>query len=175
LQTRHGRTRVQDDAIDIDYQADVADAGQAQLGVRLQVAATAGAVDAWLTLTAHVDFLTCRSGLSARVPLRRVAGREVVVTHADGRCETTVLPWLISPSQPLFDIRRLRYVPGARQPVELLLEGDTFEMEDQRNWSDASFKIYNRPLALPTPYLLQVGQVVKQHVRIALLAPEDTI
>ncbi len=30
-------------------------------------------------------------------------------------------------------------------------------MEDHRNWSDASFKTYVRPLALPWPYTLQRG------------------
>ena len=38
------------------------------------------------------------------------------------------------------------------------MEGDTFEMEDHRNWTDASFKTYVRPLALPWPYTLQGGR-----------------
>ena len=29
------------------------------------------------------------------------------------------------------------------------MSGDSFEMEDHRNWTDASFKTYVRPLALP--------------------------
>ena len=37
------------------------------------------------------------------------------------------------------------------------MEGDTFEMEDQRNWTDASYKTYVRPLALPWPYTLAGG------------------
>ena len=44
--------------------------------------------------------------------------------------------------------------PGVR--AECRMEGDTFEMEDQRNWSDASYKTYVRPLALPWPYMLPV-------------------
>ncbi len=31
------------------------------------------------------------------------------------------------------------------------MEGDTYEMEDQRNWTDASYKTYVRPLAYPGP------------------------
>jgi hypothetical protein len=31
------------------------------------------------------------------------------------------------------------------------MEGDAWEMEDHRNWLDASFKTYVRPLALPYP------------------------
>ena len=32
------------------------------------------------------------------------------------------------------------------------MEGDSWETEDHRNWTDASFKTYSRPLALPYPY-----------------------
>ena len=41
-------------------------------------------------------------------------------------------------------------------------------MEDQRNWSDASFKTYCRPLALPCPYRIASGQTVQQTIRIGL-------
>ena len=37
------------------------------------------------------------------------------------------------------------------------MQGDIFEMEDQRNWTDASYKTYVRPLALPWPYTLPAG------------------
>lgn len=35
--------------------------------------------------------------------------------------------------------------------VGIDFSGETFEMEDQRNWTDASFKTYCRPLARPAP------------------------
>ena len=35
--------------------------------------------------------------------------------------------------------------------------GDAFEMEDQRNWADASFKTYVRPLSKPRPYVIAKG------------------
>jgi hypothetical protein len=41
-------------------------------------------------------------------------------------------------------------------------------MEDQRNWSDASFKTYVRPLALPFPYLIPAGRTDVQTVRLSL-------
>ena len=43
-----------------------------------------------------------------------------------------------------------RAVPRGRRRASgppARMEGDTFEMEDQRNWSDASYKTYVRPLA----------------------------
>ncbi len=52
------------------------------------------------------------------------------------------------------------------------MEGDTFEMEDQRNWSDASFKTYVRPLALPWPYTLAKGSTLTQSVKVSVHADE---
>ncbi len=37
-------------------------------------------------------------------------------------------------------------------------------MEDQRQWGDASFKTYNRPLAKPWPYKIEDGSVLEQSV-----------
>ena len=34
-------------------------------------------------------------------------------------------------------------------------EGIKFEMEDQRNWGDASYKIYSGSLLDPFPYLIK--------------------
>ena len=47
-------------------------------------------------------------------------------------------------------------MPGVFATVRM--EGDAFEMEDHRNWTDASFKTYVRPLALPWPYVLPAGR-----------------
>ena len=51
----------------------------------------------------------------------------------------TQLPDLIEPWQPFKSIRAITHSvrPGVR---ECRMEGDMFEMEDQRNWSDASYK-----------------------------------
>ena len=41
-------------------------------------------------------------------------------------------------------------------------EGDLFEMEDQRNWTDASFKTYSTPISLGWPHRAQAGQEIRQ-------------
>ena len=51
------------------------------------------------------------------------------------------------------------------------MHGDAFEMEDQRNWSDASYKTYIRPLAKPWPYTLAAGNRHEQAVRLAISGP----
>jgi hypothetical protein len=48
------------------------------------------------------------------------------------------------------------------------MEGDTFEMEDQRNWSDASYKTYVRPLALPWPYQIAANEPVRQRIVLSI-------
>ena len=48
------------------------------------------------------------------------------------------------------------------------MEGDAFEMEDHRNWMDASYKTYVRPLALPWPYRLAKGERTRQRVAMTL-------
>jgi hypothetical protein len=56
-------------------------------------------------------------------------------------------------------------VPGVR--ATLRMEGDTWETEDHRNWSDASFKTYSRPLALPWPYMVPGGTEVRHTVTLS--------
>ncbi|MGH2409378.1 MAG: hypothetical protein ACRDGS_03305, partial [Chloroflexota bacterium] len=46
--------------------------------------------------------------------------------------------------------------------------GDVFEMEDQRNWTDASFKTYSTPLRLPYPAEVHAGTVIAQSCTLTL-------
>ncbi len=91
------------------------------------------------------------------------------MTHVDGHEEETRFPELISPSQPVFNIRALAHeiTPGVWATCRM--EGDAFEMEDQRNWTDASFKTYVRPLALPWGYTLSRGSRHEQSVQLSFV------
>jgi hypothetical protein len=71
----------------------------------------------------------------------------------------------ISPHQPVFGITGLAWENGGCD-VALRFAGDVFKMEDQRNWTDASFKTYSRPLARPFPYRIGPGERVRQSVTI---------
>jgi D-apionolactonase len=51
------------------------------------------------------------------------------------------------------------------------LEGDLFELEDQRNWSDASFKTYATPLARSVPRTMRSGELVRQRVTLRVAGP----
>ena len=48
-------------------------------------------------------------------------------------------------------------------------------MEDQRNWTDASFKTYSRPLALPFPYSVAAGERVARRSRVGVETPTEAV
>src|SRR5437667_155344 len=52
--------------------------------------------------------------------------------------------------------------------VRLEMRRDTFETDDQRNRTDASFKTYCTPLALPLPHSVKQGARVRQSVTLRL-------
>ena len=114
--------------------------------------------------SAAADFPTNRTGFVVLHPLRGVAGASVIVGHTDDSSETVELPMAIAPDTPATDIRTISHRPVDGVSVEVTLLGDAYEMEDQRNWTDASFKTYVRPLSRPRPYTLLAGQRIEQSV-----------
>ena len=120
------------------------------------------------TAVPKTEFLTARTGFVVLHPLRGVAGCPMEVEHVDGRVVSSKFPELVDPVQPVLNIRSLTHevMPGLKATVRM--EGDTFEMEDHRNWTDASFKTYVRPLALPWPYRLNAGETVRQSIKVTL-------
>jgi hypothetical protein len=133
----------------------------ADISATVDVARTADSLTVELTATPHSDFRTNRIGLVVLHP-PLVAGQALTVGTADGENPTT-FPTSVSPHQPAFDIRSLSWeLDGVHTRAEF--SGDVFEMEDQRNWTDASFKTYSRPLALPFPYTVTAGETVRQSI-----------
>lgn len=117
------------------------------------------------------SFLTCRTGFVVLHPLEGVVGRDVEVQHCSGATYRAKFPDLISPDQPIFDIRQLTHRPRREWTVCVHMEGDAFEMEDHRNWTDASFKTYVRPLSRGYPYTIRAGETVQQAVTVAVSGP----
>jgi hypothetical protein len=118
---------------------------------------------------AQSDFLRNRIGFCILHPITECAGKAVTIEHVDKSTEQGAFPAKISPHQPFEEIRALSYeVANTGIRARLEMDGDTFEMEDQRNWSDASFKTYCTPLALPLPHQVRKGDRVQQSVRLDL-------
>ena len=115
-------------------------------------------------LESEREFATNRTGLVVLHP-PQLAGRALRVTHTDGTTEEASFPRAISPDQPVLDIAQLSWLYAGSE-VSVAFDGDVFEMEDQRNWSDASYKTYSRPLALAFPYAIAAEGRVRQSVQI---------
>jgi hypothetical protein len=98
-----------------------------------------------------------------------LAGRPYVRETPDGPIEER-FPERISPSRDVTDMRAIRYAVGP-VAVELRFEGDLFDMEDQRNWTDASYKTFCTPLRRPYPVALAAGQRISQSVTLELGLP----
>jgi hypothetical protein len=125
----------------------------------------AGTLEVDVRLEARDTFRTNRSGITVLHPILGVAGMPVTVHKASGGSEAARFPREIMPSQPVFDIAGLDHVvDGVR--VAIAFEGETFEMEDQRNWADASYKTYCRPLSRPMPYEIVAAQPIHHRVRM---------
>src|SRR5918996_1089705 len=147
--------RCKDDVQELTYQARITGASDGSLAFEA-------------TGTAATDFLTNRTGFVLLHPIEGVAGEPVEVLHVDGAGEHATFPALIDPVCPFQDVRALTHevLPGVK--VTCTMEGDAFEMEDHRNWNDASYKTYVRPLAKPWPYMIKAGDTTEQSVRLAL-------
>ncbi len=113
------------------------------------------------------DLQTSRTGLCVLHPAS-AAGAALEVEHVDGRVSRTRFPERIAPWQPFTQIRALRhrFAPGGWAICQF--DGDDFEMEDQRNFSDASFKTYSRSNFMPRPFRLDGGAVLRQSVTLWL-------
>ncbi len=144
---------------------------QGDIAFRWQGAIT-GETDSTLTFAmvgeALSEFWRNRIGFCVLHPIAECAGQACVITHTDGSREPSVFPREIAPHQPFFDVQAIAHEVAPGVQAEVSFSGDVFETEDQRNWSDASFKTYCTPLARPFPVLVKVGERVEQQIRVEL-------
>ncbi|GGF44868.1 hypothetical protein GCM10011611_59090 [Aliidongia dinghuensis] len=161
------------DAFAVRYRARCESPSGARLSYRTSIAGRAdGSLVFEVEATPLTDFPTNRCGFTVLHPIVGLAGTPVAVEHVDGTVTDGMLPDLIDPAQPFKEIRAITHQAGTGLTATCRMEGDVFEMEDQRNWSDASYKTYVRPLALPWPYVLPAAGVAEtQRVSLEIAAP----
>jgi hypothetical protein len=126
-----------------------------------------GTFTATTEISAFGEFITNRAGFTLLHPLQDVVGAPLSIIHPDRSVTSSCFPLLISPEQVAAGIAGLRHCVNGID-TEITFQGEVFEMEDQRNWSDASFKTYCRPLSLPFPYRLRAGEIHRQQIHIRL-------
>ncbi len=106
------------------------------------------------------------------------AGAKCRIAHVDGTTDESEFPRFIAPQliengrvQPYYPFAEMRalahqIVPGAW--AEIRFAGEIFELEDQRNWIDSSYKTYGTPQRLPFPVEIATGTQVRQAITLTL-------
>jgi hypothetical protein len=112
--------------------------------------------------TALEDFRKNRAGFCVLHP-PDIAGETCLIIHPDSSESQHPFPAAVAPENPFKQIRAMQW-QTAGAPFHILFEGDVFETEDQRNWSDASFKTFCTPLDIPFPVELRRGEKVFQRI-----------
>jgi len=100
----------------------------------------------------------CRVGLVVLHPVHFMTGAQVTTRGPSGQ-DQFVVPTIISPQRIVEEAPMGMSEPFSSMSVEnpnlgrleLNFTGDLFELEDQRNWGDASFKSYCTPLRAGFP------------------------
>ncbi len=147
-------------------------------------AAIAGSADGTISYAmdgvANSSFRHNKIGFNVHHPLPESVGQPYRANTPDGEVRGT-LPEHIDPQRiengtltamfPAYDSLTLTTRSGVE--VRFDFEGDLFEMQDHRNWTDANFKSYGTPLAVPYPMTVDPGQELHQKVTVSLVkAPE---
>lgn len=143
------------------------DIGKAYFHREARIDVTADRISFVSAGSANEGFEVNRNGWVLLHPLS-LAGRAVDIRHPDGSSERGIFPIAVAPHQPFVDVAEYAYRTSRNTPVRIMLDGDVFEMEDQRNWSDASYKTYSRPLAEPFPYRIEAREMVHQAIDVVV-------
>jgi hypothetical protein len=96
-------------------------------------------------------------------PVKALAGSSCKITHADGSISSSHFPEYVAPLNPFKNIGAMQWECNGHK-YNLAFQGETFETEDQRNWTDASYKTFCTPLDKPFPVQMLKGDEVCQCV-----------
>jgi hypothetical protein len=138
----------------------------AQLRFRAEIRGTATGLVFDVEATPLTDIMTSRCGFVV-LHSGQLAGRPLQVEHSDGTTTPAAFPGVIDPLPVFTRIRALRCEVAPGVTLDCRVEGDDYEMEDQRNWGDYSFKTYVRPIRIPYPYRLAKGEAFRQTVTLS--------
>jgi hypothetical protein len=121
------------------------------------------------------DFWTNRIGFNLLLPLDGVVNQQVIVSKSDHTTETLKYPLVIQPDQPMVKFNNLSYEMFDSIALNIRFDGIHFEMEDQRNWGDASYKIYSGSLLDPFPYKENKNSDFHQEIEITMREKNNSL
>ena len=121
------------------------------------------------------DFWTNRIGFNLLLPLDGVVNQQVIVSKSDQTTETLKYPLIIQPDQPMVKFNNLSYEMFDSIALNIRFDGIHFEMEDQRNWGDASYKIYSGSLLDPFPYKENKNSAFHQEIEITVREKNNSL
>ncbi|MHB0878074.1 MAG: hypothetical protein ACYC5O_18730 [Anaerolineae bacterium] len=127
-----------------------------------------GTISYAMSGVANTGFWSNRVGICVLHPVDTCAGRPCKVQAVDGKVIDGRFPLFISPHQPFTDIRAISHEVAPGTWSEVGFQGAPFEMEDQRNWTDASYKTYSGVLREPYPFAVKAGEKIDQTVTVRL-------
>jgi D-apionolactonase len=147
---------------DVEFSWDVGIIGEPFGNIRFEARGLAGSA-----------FATNRVGVCVLHPLRECSGMPALVRGVDGETKEGRFPETIEPHQPFLAFNEIAHVVEKEWLALVRLQGETFEMEDQRNWTDGSFKTYCPPQDQPKPRRIEAGWKTVQSVSLELQNPDN--
>ncbi len=130
-----------------------------------------------LTFTLDADppraLAVTRIGLSVLLPIKELAGRPCAFERVNGAITRGSFPRYVQPHAIADEVRALAYevAPGVR--VRLKMEGDSFELEDVRNWTDAAYELYTPAARLALPFEIKEGTPIRQSFTLTIDGPSN--
>jgi hypothetical protein len=127
---------------------------------------------------AETTFLRNRIGFCVLHDAWACAGKTFEVIRTDGTSGSGCFPIAVTRRQPLPGTEAMAglvYAAANRHIARITFEGDVFQMEDQRPWTDASFKCFSTPLELPCPVEVPAGTRIAQSVRLSVAGREVVV
>ncbi|NJN97789.1 MAG: hypothetical protein HC875_28775, partial [Anaerolineales bacterium] len=138
---------------------------------------TAGTISFSMDGEARSTFRRNRIGFCVLHPME-CAGAPAQIEHVDGSVEENSFPryigqqlvidGIVKPVHPFEEMQALTHQIVPDLWAEVRFSGEIFELEDQRNWTDASYKTYGTPLRLPFPVEITAGTKISQSVTLTL-------
>ncbi|MGH9660011.1 MAG: hypothetical protein ACRD96_15795, partial [Bryobacteraceae bacterium] len=150
--------RVVQDEIDFEWEAEI-------------LGESSGSVTYRMDGLARSTFLRNRIGLNLLHPVNRCAGKKCRNRRVNGAVIETRFPEEIAAKDVLEGFEEMCAMScdvAAGVTAEFEFTGDLFETEDQRNWTDATYKTFSTPLKLPFPVEVPAGSRISQTIRLKI-------